>query len=139
MQFEFIDNSTAIDRASRRQIRSHVAKGRNAGRKLNRPSRRSRNSQALRRTARAQLDIQETAPVLAQPHTGVSTSSLTQRALTCLPTHWQQDAASGGIALISRGEHVARPQSCLPDILAGNNLTRTSSSHFFLRRDPAPR
>jgi hypothetical protein len=39
MPFEFIDNNATIDRASRRRIRSHVAKGKNVGRKLVRPSR----------------------------------------------------------------------------------------------------
>jgi hypothetical protein len=39
MTFEFVDNNTAIDRAARRRIRSHVAMGRNAGKKLTRPSR----------------------------------------------------------------------------------------------------
>jgi hypothetical protein len=109
MRFEFIDNSTVIDRTSRRQIRSHVAKGRNAGRKLNRPSRRTRNFQPLRKTAPTQPEIQDIPHVLAQPQTGAITSSLTQRALTCLPPHWQQDAASGGVSLISRGKHADPP------------------------------
>jgi hypothetical protein len=39
MPFEFVDNNATIDRASRRRIRSHVAKGKNLGRKLVRPSR----------------------------------------------------------------------------------------------------
>ena len=39
MQFEFIDGNTTIDGTARRRIRSHVALGRNAGRKLARPSR----------------------------------------------------------------------------------------------------
>jgi hypothetical protein len=39
MSFEFVDNNATIDRASRRRIRSHVAKGKNVGRKLMRPSR----------------------------------------------------------------------------------------------------
>ncbi len=39
MRLEFIDNNTAIDRAARRRIRSHVARGRNAGKTLMRQSR----------------------------------------------------------------------------------------------------
>jgi hypothetical protein len=39
MPFEFVDNNATIDRASRKRIRSHVAKGKNVGRKLVRPSR----------------------------------------------------------------------------------------------------
>jgi hypothetical protein len=39
MAFEFVNNNATIDRASRRRIRSHVAKGKNAGRTLVRPSR----------------------------------------------------------------------------------------------------
>jgi hypothetical protein len=39
MPFEFIDNNAPIDRASRKRIRSHVAKGKNVGRKVVRPSR----------------------------------------------------------------------------------------------------
>ncbi len=39
MPFEFIDNTTAIDRAARRRIRSHVAMGKNAGKTLVRRSR----------------------------------------------------------------------------------------------------
>jgi hypothetical protein len=38
MPFEFIDNNATIDRALRRRIRSHVAKGKNIGRKVVRPS-----------------------------------------------------------------------------------------------------
>ncbi|KAL2185564.1 hypothetical protein L209DRAFT_689445 [Thermothelomyces heterothallicus CBS 203.75] len=40
MQFEFVDNSS-IDGATRRRIRRRAAEGRNAGRKLSRPSRRA--------------------------------------------------------------------------------------------------
>jgi hypothetical protein len=39
MPFEFVNNNDTIDPASRRRIRSHVAKGKNVGRKLVRPSR----------------------------------------------------------------------------------------------------
>ena len=39
MSLEFIDSNATIDRATRRQIRSHVAMGRNAGKTLVRPSR----------------------------------------------------------------------------------------------------
>lgn len=40
MPFEFVDNNAAaIDRATRKRIRSHVAIGRNAGKKLVRKSR----------------------------------------------------------------------------------------------------
>ncbi|KAJ5808520.1 hypothetical protein N7474_009789 [Penicillium riverlandense] len=39
MAFEFIDNSTTISRAERKRIRSHVAKGRNVGKTIVRPSR----------------------------------------------------------------------------------------------------
>jgi hypothetical protein len=38
MGFEFVNNNATIDRASRRRIRSHAAKGKNVGRKLVRPS-----------------------------------------------------------------------------------------------------
>ncbi|KAL2832970.1 hypothetical protein BDW59DRAFT_94644 [Aspergillus cavernicola] len=38
MPFEFIDNTTAIDRTSRKRIRSHVATGKNANKTLTRPS-----------------------------------------------------------------------------------------------------
>ncbi|KFY31546.1 hypothetical protein V493_01003 [Pseudogymnoascus sp. VKM F-4281 (FW-2241)] len=39
MPFEFVDNNAAIDGATRRRIRSHVAIGKNAGKTLMRPSR----------------------------------------------------------------------------------------------------
>lgn len=39
MPFEFVDNNAAIDRATRRRIRTHVATGKNVGRTLVRPSR----------------------------------------------------------------------------------------------------
>jgi hypothetical protein len=45
--FEFVDNNAKIDRASRRRIRSHVAKGKNVGRKVVRPS----SDRAFGRTA----------------------------------------------------------------------------------------
>lgn len=40
MAFQFVDNSSVIDRASRKRIRRHVAVGRNAGKKLVRQSKR---------------------------------------------------------------------------------------------------
>ncbi|KAF2669202.1 hypothetical protein BT63DRAFT_413660 [Microthyrium microscopicum] len=49
MPFEFVDNNATIDRASRRRIRSHVALGKNLGRKHVRQSR----IKALGRTAEA--------------------------------------------------------------------------------------
>jgi len=39
MPFEFVDNNAAIGRSARKRIRRHVAMGRNAGKKLLRPSR----------------------------------------------------------------------------------------------------
>jgi len=39
MPFEFVDNNAAISCSARKRIRSHVAMGRNAGKKLLRPSR----------------------------------------------------------------------------------------------------
>jgi len=39
MPFEFVDNNAAIDHAARKRIRAHVALGKNAGKKLSRPSR----------------------------------------------------------------------------------------------------
>ncbi|KAF2493962.1 hypothetical protein BU16DRAFT_562918 [Lophium mytilinum] len=39
MPFQFIDSNASIDRATRRRIRSHVAMGKNVGRKIVRPSR----------------------------------------------------------------------------------------------------
>ena len=39
MPFEFINNNATIDHTARKRIRSHVAKERNAGKSLTRPSR----------------------------------------------------------------------------------------------------
>ena len=49
MQLEFIDNNSTGDEAVRRRIRSHVAIGRNAGKKLARPSRRKALAGSTRR------------------------------------------------------------------------------------------
>ena len=89
MKFQFVDNNGAVDGAARKQIRSHVAKGRNAGRKLSRPSR--KKPPAARTTA-----------------TSTATSLLSHPSPSALPAHWQrhQDAGSEGLALIQRGEHV---------------------------------
>jgi hypothetical protein len=39
MSYAFVDNAAVNDRATRRRIRSHVAKGRNTGKTIVRPSR----------------------------------------------------------------------------------------------------
>lgn len=39
MPFQFVDNTASIDRDARKKIRSHVAIGRNAGKRHSRPSR----------------------------------------------------------------------------------------------------
>lgn len=41
MPFEFVDNNATISHTARKRIRSHVAIGRNAGKKLVRPSRKA--------------------------------------------------------------------------------------------------
>ena len=88
MKFQFVDNNGAVDGAVRKQIRSHVAQGRNAGRKLSRPSRKKS------RTARTAT-------------TSTSTSLFSHPSPSVLPAHWQrhQDAGSEGLALIQGGEH----------------------------------
>lgn len=47
MPFEFVDNNAAFDHATKKRIRIHVARGKNRGRKLARPSRKK----ALDRTS----------------------------------------------------------------------------------------
>ncbi|PYI31706.1 hypothetical protein BP00DRAFT_474377 [Aspergillus indologenus CBS 114.80] len=42
MHWEFVDGNTAISATTRKRIRSHVARGKNAGRRLTRPSRLSK-------------------------------------------------------------------------------------------------
>ncbi|RDW84262.1 hypothetical protein BP6252_01852 [Coleophoma cylindrospora] len=46
MPFAFVDNNAAIDHAARRKIRSHVARGRNAGKTVVRPSRKKAETTA---------------------------------------------------------------------------------------------
>ncbi|KAK4152618.1 hypothetical protein C8A00DRAFT_44371 [Chaetomidium leptoderma] len=96
MKFEFIDNSAAIDHVARRQIRSHVAKGRNVGRKLVRASRK----RVLSRETNDQNSETTTAP--SGPQTGTGISVLTLKTVTSLPAHWQQSAASGSLALVQK-------------------------------------
>ncbi|KAK4118256.1 hypothetical protein N657DRAFT_583939 [Parathielavia appendiculata] len=102
MNFEFIDNNGTIDRALRKQIRSHVAKGRNAGKKVNRPSR--RNLQRPSKTITTETQSTRIQTVLTQPQTRPSTSSLPLVTLPWYPGHWEHDAnaAKGSVPLILR-------------------------------------
>ncbi|KAK4038132.1 hypothetical protein C8A01DRAFT_17750 [Parachaetomium inaequale] len=100
MKFEFVDN-TAIDGSARRRIRSHVATGRNAGKKLSRPSRRK----ALEsRATRAQSPRATAALVQAkgsQPNASVTfLALLSPYTLSALPAHLQQHGGYGGLALL---------------------------------------
>ncbi|KAL2131203.1 hypothetical protein VTI74DRAFT_5406 [Chaetomium olivicolor] len=92
MMFEFIDNNRTDDAVVRRQIRSHAARGHNAGKKLNRPSR--KNIQGLREPDSVSVKGERSTrlPVLAI------------RSLSLVPTHWRklQKPGSEGLALIQR-------------------------------------
>lgn len=48
MSFQFVDNNATINGAARRRIRSHVAMGRNAGKKIARPSRKEAFGQRIK-------------------------------------------------------------------------------------------
>jgi len=48
MSFEFVDNNAGIGLSSRRRIRSHVAMGRNVGKKLVRPSRKKASAMRVK-------------------------------------------------------------------------------------------
>ena len=61
MNFEFINNNVAVDGAVRKQIRCHVAKGRNLGKKLSQPSRKK----AYGKLSKTQLQVTE--PLVQSP------------------------------------------------------------------------
>ncbi|KAH6614439.1 hypothetical protein B0J18DRAFT_300899 [Chaetomium sp. MPI-SDFR-AT-0129] len=80
-KFEFVDNTT-IDRAARRRIRSHVATGRNAGKKLSRPSRkkmltsgprRARNPETTATLVQTRLANSVSPPPVESPCSAMST------------------------------------------------------------------
>jgi hypothetical protein len=101
MKFRFIDNNEAGDGAVRKQIRSHVAKGRNRGKKLSRPSRKT----AFSNLSKTQPPVTE--PLVQLP-TDTTISVRLPRALSALPAHWKQhcDEGSGGFALFQRGKDI---------------------------------
>ncbi|KAK3301881.1 uncharacterized protein B0T15DRAFT_404983 [Chaetomium strumarium] len=92
MRFHFVDTKHTDDAVVRRQIRSHVAKGRNAGKKLNRPSRTNYQRGTGSSTESVQGDGSARLPIL------------TLVPLSFLPTHWKkvQKPGSEGLALIQR-------------------------------------
>ncbi len=104
MKFQFVNNNGAVDGAARKQIRSHVAMGRNAGRKLSRPSRKKLLTARTTTTSTAMSPLSHSSP-------------------SALPAHWQQhqDAGSESLALIQGGEQ-------LPSVPFFLNPTDTSSS-----------
>ncbi|KAK4234379.1 hypothetical protein C8A03DRAFT_18703 [Achaetomium macrosporum] len=89
MRFHFVDSNRTDDVVVRRQIRSHVAKGRNAGKKLNRPSRKRGTGSG---------------PGSVQGEDSARPPILTLVPLSFLPTHWKkvQKSRSEGLALIQR-------------------------------------
>ncbi|KAH6848153.1 hypothetical protein B0I37DRAFT_308737 [Chaetomium sp. MPI-CAGE-AT-0009] len=96
MKFEFVDNSGTIDGTTRKRIRSHVAIGRNAGKKISRPSKKA----LLNKAARAKTPQ---ATSLVQPkfiETRGSVPMLALRCLSALPTHMQQNNGSNGLAFV---------------------------------------
>jgi hypothetical protein len=62
MSFEFIDNSN-IDRRSRKVIRRHVAKGKNAGKVISRPKHSEARSKAATKQASVDALIEQAAVV----------------------------------------------------------------------------
>lgn len=57
MPFEFIDNnSSSIDHAARKRIRSHAASGKNVGKKIVRPSRKNAQNLGFKITTSVQPD-----------------------------------------------------------------------------------
>ncbi|KAK3293589.1 uncharacterized protein B0H64DRAFT_327211 [Chaetomium fimeti] len=99
MKFEFVDNSGAIDGTARKRIRSHVAIGRNAGKKISRPSKKKALLNKSAKAARPQ------AIALVHPEsseTGGSVPMLALRCLTGLPAHMQQNDGSDRLALVQR-------------------------------------
>lgn len=104
MKFEFIDNSAVGDGRTRKQIRSHVARGRNAGRKLTRPSRTAASTEHEVTEA-----TQTASSVQKRPHRftradGAVLGRLNSLiVLSSLPPHMQQHARSVGLDLVRRG------------------------------------
>ncbi|KAH6622688.1 hypothetical protein F5144DRAFT_497292 [Chaetomium tenue] len=99
MKFEFVDNSNAIDKTARKRIRSHVAIGRNAGKKISRRSKK----ELLRRPTRAPSP--QVTSALEQPesnNTRGSVSILGLGRLSALPAHLQQSDRSGALDLVQR-------------------------------------
>ncbi|EAQ84118.1 predicted protein [Chaetomium globosum CBS 148.51] len=99
MKFEFVDNSSTIDKTARKRIRSHVAIGRNAGKKISRRSKK----ELLRKPARA--PIPQTASAHEQPESSKicgSVSILGFPRPSALPAHLQQGDRFGALDLVQR-------------------------------------
>ncbi|AEO71819.1 uncharacterized protein THITE_2020265, partial [Thermothielavioides terrestris NRRL 8126] len=105
MKFEFIDSRDIGDWRTRRQIRSYVAKGRNAGRKLTRPSRK-KAQEALMATASSPTALSAYRQILLSPPAQASVAAPFPRGssvlLSSLPAHVQLTARSLGLGVLER-------------------------------------
>lgn len=133
MQFEFVDHSS-IDRETRRRIRRRAAEGRNAGRKLSRPSRKAAFATATARPFPAHArPPQSTRPHGSQPVADnddsndvdnnivalrspvVDLASSPCSAVSSLPAHLRRYALGyEGSALIQSGK-LMRKDGVVPD------------------------
>ncbi|KAL2197065.1 hypothetical protein P885DRAFT_68949 [Corynascus similis CBS 632.67] len=104
MKFEFVDNNF-IDGPARRRIRSHAARGRNAGKKLSRPSKRNLKAVTTRPSEVQHQTAQRAVRSVTEPLTGDSVAhplvGSLYSAISSTPAHLHHQAGgSGGHALV---------------------------------------
>ncbi|RDW60302.1 hypothetical protein BP5796_11908 [Coleophoma crateriformis] len=110
MPFAFVDNNTAIDHAARRKIRSHVARGRNAGKTVVRPSRKKAETTAaaLVRASWLAGETRDPMPLLRQVGDRLSVVSFPEQ-----PTEASKSLVQRAFAFISGPRHIPELSNAL--------------------------